>query len=103
MAHQIFREDVLYTKTLSTLSPLPVPKMGNIDIFFTKYISPPSGASLWPMQCLERIYELHNVHALAAHKGSEINIVLQHINVFLTLHTNTLFEYSVLTSKNEVW
>ena len=58
---------------------------------------------MWSIQCLERMSELQSVHALAAHKGSEINIVLQHINVFLTLHTNTLFEYSVLTSKNEVW
>ena len=50
-----------------------------------------------------RVSELQNVHTLAAHKGNETNIVLEHINVFLTLHANKLCEYAVLTSKNEVW
>ena len=105
MAHQISRADDLYTKTSSTLSALAVPKKGKIDIsFYTQFnVFFPSGASLWPIQCLERVSELQNVHALAAHKGSETNIVLQHINMFLTLHTNKLCVYSVLTSKNEVW
>ena len=58
---------------------------------------------MWPSQTLERMSGTQNVHVLAVHKGSVTTNILQHVNVFLTLHTNKLCVYSVLTSKNEVW
>ena len=45
-----------------------VPEVKKLICFYKMYFSP-TGASTWPIQCLERMSGLHNFQALAAPKG----------------------------------